>query len=636
MPDREVAAAAADSEHVDGLHRDHDRDPPRTTQLLTPCLASRVPRCLAVEEMILETMSDRVASTSAVDAQIADLTRQIHSLKMTRNSMASISFLPDELIFRIILEYALAMDIYSTKWGRILFVCRRWHNIAVHHAQLWSFFSSGIINRPEWRERSGTHPLSLKFEYPRSDGLEAFISLHDHASRVRSIKMILSTKGFRETFYVLQDEETGFRLPMLECLHLRVCGERTEKAILPPFILKDGLPLLRSVRLTDVDFMGLWHLLSNLTDLELGQLEYPLPVPSLDELFAVLQRSPHLRRLKLDNYLPSDPFSLEKFRHDYGHGFPSSRLALPELEHLELGAPVASLNALLRSLDLPSSTSINLSAKGWYDHTEVSILLVPVRLHLRKSGAPILRSLAIESRALFIKCYTTPTCEAFFLDHEAAHFTFRSYNTRQRAIRTMASRVLDALPLSDLEHLNLLTICDDEITRCTWRTVFRHVPHLESILIGVNDGLMLVLESLLDAIRADARGLSGKKRRRASQGLSPSHWPSRLRLIASHDGKLHGPVETEQVALYVALERLLADYKAIDTPSKPGDVAWQMIEIDLLDRGFDMAYTYADRLFAVVQRLSLEGQNWERLGESPSDISSHSDSDVAEGPSAPQ
>ncbi|KAI0067623.1 hypothetical protein BV25DRAFT_1911519 [Artomyces pyxidatus] len=197
--------------------------------------------------------------------------------------------------------------------------------------------------------------------------------------------------------------------------------------------------------------MGQWHLLSILTDLELGQMEYPLPVPSLDELFAILRRSPHIRRLKLDGYLPSDPISLEKFVHDYGHSFPLNRTPLPELKYSYLGAHVASLNALLRNLDLPSTTSVDLSVRGWYDDTDISVLLVPLCLHLRESGAPVLRSLSIEHNPLTLTCYTTPTCETGFLDPEVSRFTFTSYKTEQRSWQTIASLVLDALPLGNVE-----------------------------------------------------------------------------------------------------------------------------------------------------------------------------------------
>lgn len=76
---------------------------------------------------------ERDVFRDAIDAGIGVLA----DLKTYRNEVAAIAFLPDELLCDIF-YHLLMEDPWSTKWTRVIEVCRRWHRVALDHGRLWS------------------------------------------------------------------------------------------------------------------------------------------------------------------------------------------------------------------------------------------------------------------------------------------------------------------------------------------------------------------------------------------------------------------------------------------------------------------------------------------------------------------
>ncbi|KZV61505.1 hypothetical protein PENSPDRAFT_540298, partial [Peniophora sp. CONT] len=66
---------------------------------------------------------------------------RLQRLKEHRNSVASPMYrLQTEILSDIFLIYARENDeLFNLRWTRLLFVCRRWYNIAMDTQGLWSF-----------------------------------------------------------------------------------------------------------------------------------------------------------------------------------------------------------------------------------------------------------------------------------------------------------------------------------------------------------------------------------------------------------------------------------------------------------------------------------------------------------------
>ncbi|KAI0067596.1 hypothetical protein BV25DRAFT_836848 [Artomyces pyxidatus] len=543
--------------------------------------------------MILETSLERVQQREKFDAQIQELTQWITAIKIQRNGTASISLFPDEILFRIILEYALSMDIFSPEWTKVILVCRRWYDIAIRHTQLWSYLSARHSHPPfrnhfrNFLRRSGAYPLTCVFDDDTDVAVVACATLRSDAHRMRS----LTVEGNLSVAF-----QEVYSFPILE--HLDLKNRQGNAWELPAFIVEGGAPLLHSIRLSDVTFSQ-WDMLSNLTDLSLCQAnQFTSPPPSLAQLLPVLARSPRLRLLKLSGYLQ---------HHDLS--FLSSELdsvSLPELKGLEVKEAISSIDTFLRCLILPATASLNIVAWNVATSPQISSLLVLVRRHLRSPEAPILRSLNIGydiKILLEVAADTSPTCDGFFVanGHPQFSIAFRA-NPTKRATRGIFSRILDALPLDAVVHLN----CRNNVSNNIWSTVFRHIPRLEMVRGHLSAGVLAMVTGLFEAIRQGARGLSGQKRRRAAQGLFSL--PSRLCIVV-------GNSLSNENKCYDQLEQLLVTYRDMAAPFKPQNVAWPSLEVELMAGGnYDIFYR-REKLCAVVQQFSLEGKVWDPVSE---------------------
>ncbi|KAF9059488.1 hypothetical protein BDP27DRAFT_1431306 [Rhodocollybia butyracea] len=87
---------------------------------------------LQLASISVERDSIREAIDSGIDI--------LANLKSYRNAVASISFLPDELLADIF-YHVMMQDPWSSKWTQLILVCRRWNRIAINNGRLWSWIS---------------------------------------------------------------------------------------------------------------------------------------------------------------------------------------------------------------------------------------------------------------------------------------------------------------------------------------------------------------------------------------------------------------------------------------------------------------------------------------------------------------
>ncbi|KAI0048805.1 hypothetical protein FA95DRAFT_1604910 [Auriscalpium vulgare] len=536
-----------------------------------------------------------------LDAHIRDLTQQLLNAKIQRNALLRISSLPDEILFKIMFEYALLMDIFSNKWMGILVVCRRWHEIASSHAQLWSFVKHSRYRRgPDiWDriDKSKDHPLTAVFD--PVDELHAsapYYMLQGHKHRVRSLTLVSGKTAAMERAFQETDS-----LPLLETLAIRNWSE--DNYSLPAFIFDGGAPRLHNIELNGVDFSD-WNKLSNITQLTFTHLRRDHPLLTMDDLLSVLERSPRLRYLNIKTHFPGDTITAV-----------SSSVALPCLEHVELAGRSDSLDTFFQFVTLPARTSLNIKVSNYDSEARwLSGLLVRIRRHLRKPGAPVLCSVSLSgdlmSYCTLVADTIAPARSEF--NDDQPHFILIAYPWRQRFARRIFTQVLDALPLESATHVDLLTQCRRDFTPRTLCTVFQHIPRAEVVRVGVNDGMLAVVEGLMDAVRRGLRGRWGAKRRRATKGIQ---WPTRLHLVASRDGQSDGRNEAQQIQWYDALQALLTEYKAMDAPFKPAGVPWGMLEFTHVEHGYLTVDHYREKLFPLTGSLMLYGRPWDPISE---------------------
>ncbi|KAI0052037.1 hypothetical protein FA95DRAFT_1675547 [Auriscalpium vulgare] len=517
-----------------------------------------------VRQANLSLRSDRLEETAKLDARIRDLTQQLLDVKLQRNALAPIFALPDEVLFRIMFEYAWNMDIFSNKWMGIRSVCRRWYEVADSHAQLWSFvhFSNGTHTRDRMR-KSKNYPLSCIFD-PLHSGTEAQMVVHANCHRLRTLEI---EGGDIEPFHWVFGETQA--LPLLETLSATYSGSKDQHLSL-----------------------------------------------TMDDLLSILKRSPFLCDLIISGCFPTSPQT----------SITDSELVdLPFLERADLSGFSHSLEAFLRALTLPVTTALDITVFARLSAAkELASLLLPIRMHLCRPGAPVLRAICLlGSPALdcTVNAYTIIPPRQLILHAASAQFSlsvFPKDTGRQHIARKIFTQILNALPLKSVSHLDLSLNESRELTQRTFCAVFQHIPRVEVVRIGVNDGMLAVLEGLVDAVRRGPRGRSGARRRKAAKGI---YWPTYLNLDASWNA-LYGLVgvsmipEAQQVQWYDALEAWLAEYKAMDAPDKRAGVPWGTLKFRHVEGVYRTAMSYKERLSPLVEKLII------------SDLSSDSEDDA--------
>ncbi|KAJ4492650.1 hypothetical protein C8J55DRAFT_555620 [Lentinula edodes] len=566
----------------------------------------------------LSSTSEREDMRQAIDSGIDILA----NLKSYRNALASISFLPDELLSDIFYMVMIAEDAWSTMWCRLIFVCRRWHRIVMDNGRFWSWISEGKSFRhgysrmKVWEKRSKGYPLSLKFRNKQSTPL---FTRNSH--RVRLLNVDGPKSDFIHFFGDVRD------LPMLESLHVSLRNSNDQPATpiyLPSFLVQGGAPRLRLLCLDNVSFESgkELQLLANLTHLELTReienREMQPALPSLEDFYNTIKLSPALHSLKIRHYvrIPSAVQHLPL-------------ISLPVLRFLDLNMDIQIVSSILRFLVFPHTTQTSFIAYPTQhdDYIQgVKSLMIHVRRHLRHKDAPVLRSANIVcGNYLAFSFSHNDTCPNSLFASEKPLHRIHLYPASQRENRQMIVKIINALPLEKLVVFDAMQVtCNNiepdtefsqqQFSQETWRTLVRLLPVGITIRIGVNNAMLALLSGAIDAMkRAPDTFPSGRrlKRLHRQQGVG-SLALSNLVLLPSHNipFRLHGTVDTpDQERLYNGLLDHLVKYRDLNTQLKPKGQPLEALLFE--DVRLPFARQFAERLYEVTGVLSYDDIVWD-------------------------
>ncbi|THU76244.1 hypothetical protein K435DRAFT_879484 [Dendrothele bispora CBS 962.96] len=286
----------------------------------------------------------------------------VRDLKTRRNSHASISKLPPEILSTIFLLYrdGTAYHWRTLAWIRVSHICRHWRNVALGCPALWShpnFFMSDSVPEMLLRSKSAPLTIQLTLNYGASKVIEAFHTSLEHIARIRELSLATAGHNFEKLF-----PRTDQAAPHLHKLILNNLSGQSlrEIIILPEDFLNGNAPCLSHLELKDFHLPWSSPLLKNLTTLKLTCLNSQTTLlPTSEQLVEVLGRMPGLETLELKNFLPSSSSSL-------------SEVTLPRLQDVLLGGDVAGCANVLNLISFPYTARMGF--EGMVDRHATSAL----------------------------------------------------------------------------------------------------------------------------------------------------------------------------------------------------------------------------------------------------------------------
>ncbi|KAJ7615936.1 hypothetical protein FB45DRAFT_801558 [Roridomyces roridus] len=510
---------------------------------------------------------------------------QISALKATLNALNPIDTLPNELLSKIFGFYAfLQGPPFDLKWTRVMLVCRRWHDIAVVEQVLWSyvedsFYSPGYVERVIVQmKRSGAAPLTVRIMSMDESNIYSYFLLQ-HAERLRDVDVRGDAVHVIQFMHGLSSHPLSF----LRSLSLDPRYKREEVpgdvvTVFPDAVL-DG----RAPGLTELDISHLtinWGLLRGLTKLSLTQT--PDTNQSGTHILSVLESSPALTSLKLGRVLT------EQIVHQPHHA-----VSLPLLESLWVQDEVQFCTPLIQHLVIPPTARIIIYTLGVQTGSDITHLLVLIRKHIRAPGASTIRWLQLEAhgspstppshlRMAAFSSESVPDALAF----DDASLAINAHPTTGLALRQIMSKILKALPVSTITHLDCRSASHLSVT--SWKYALALLPALESIYLFVNNGALQLFGALTELTETPKTPSAG--------------FPSSLKHIhlLAYVYKLRDDAEDFVPSVLEALRRLLDARVAAGTP-------FPLLDIDEGGDGLKMSAVEWEALFEKVGKMRKHG-----------------------------
>lgn len=552
------------------------------------------------------------------------LTDRLWSIKYEMNALSSISLLPDEILSNIFFIFATEIgDPFDGHWTRVMLVCRKWRELCVAHAALWSYVSACRTFVPglpvnERLRRSSKYTLSLQGHADNFHMANDVISLLTHA-RHRTVLLQLFTKSSTELEYIFSRVP---ELPVLEALKLEVRKSTTSR--IAEKQEESFASRIRALSLTNIGF-GTYHLLSNLTTLELVSREHIGDLPTVDVIFALLLRSPRLITLRLhDNWGNGEDFDDDNI--------PS--VPLDYLQMLDVRDGSYYVELLFRALRMPPMVKLRLQLRdsSWGKEEFLSFMGL-LRRHLRRPGGPMFRSLTLQrlsghelSDAL-IRADIVDTCPPY-VNSRGGDPIFREEDDVLLSVctqyhwpnsdhtSTILTTLLHAIPF-DLASVNVrappvpASPKIAEFGHSAWRTIGMVLPQLKSIEMGMGLGVKNMLRGLMEAMNHSAKvGITGRRRRRlAKRGVVR---PTLLSLGTPgySMGLEHRGWEGWFNDLVVALDR----YRGCTCVDEPGGKLWDTLRFDetiaIGTEEYEEVLPRLHRLSQVVNTLIIGGKSY--------------------------
>ncbi|KAJ7659188.1 hypothetical protein DFH06DRAFT_1472604 [Mycena polygramma] len=393
------------------------------------------------------------------------------------------------IMIRILTIYAVeTQSLFNLKWTKVMYVCHRWHELALAAQPLWKFLDAKHSGLYKHRlviqlKRSGVAPLSLQLHFSNKP-YYAHYAL-EYSERIAQLEVAEAA----QYVYDLIGKLPNFKFPILSSLSLDLSDKKNElQEPLPSALLDGRLPNLRELTLKSIAFP--WTSLSGLESLSLSKCNDSSepPLSGFAGLLQILRACPQLRNLALDLCMPIPvPDQLYATVH------------LPALAWLRLGDLVHSCEALLNHLRLPPKTSIEIFPLGVRNGADIRRLLVPIRKHVRAAGArkPLLLQINRKSNSyctMSLFCDTDPP-NLYKLDFEGYPLALNFHPKSERAFRQIITKVLHAFPRPD-SITQLDARIGPDIQEVSWRALLMLLPSLETVYLTMDATTMNCVEAL--------------------------------------------------------------------------------------------------------------------------------------------
>ncbi|TFY58310.1 hypothetical protein EVG20_g8197 [Dentipellis fragilis] len=289
-------------------------------------------------------------------------------------SESSIQNLPNETLEHIFLELTwiyIPRGVYTLRggqkwihlgWISVTHVSRRWRKVALNNMFLWKTICYDLGRRWVQEILSNTDVL--------------FQIIPEHLSHVRWLHIYADRNAFPQTTF----EHLHRPAPVLFSLIIR-CGEDKPHvvAVVPSDIFAGHTPKLRRIDLSNVFVPWSSPIFKNLP-------HTPDIYPSRADLLVLLEKMPCLEHLRLANVVPKSSLEAAALRAYW-------KVPLPNLQVLHLTGPVYACFDLLRYLDYPSTTSVELicNCEGFVDDT-TGIIASQIARHVAPEDPDVFRA----------------------------------------------------------------------------------------------------------------------------------------------------------------------------------------------------------------------------------------------------
>ncbi|TFY67014.1 hypothetical protein EVG20_g4092 [Dentipellis fragilis] len=332
------------------------------------------------------TIREGMLELARVDRDIQELEGKLRALRLCRNLVVPISFIPPEIIVRFF-SHLRAVDIPSKRgrslgWIRVTHVCHHWRTIALETPTLWADvvvnLRRGAIE--DMLRRAGGAPLVVRDFNPTESARQDVEALASHMSHIR----VLDVTGDRHDLLVPLLDQISASATQLEVLRLRT-------VISTHLVLAGGLhpstrPILRHLFLenTLLDWNSLRQL-SSLVSLELID-SYFIRRPSeptyrltMSKLISILAAMPRLESLTLRCCLPPSAADADDPTR--------TRAILHHLSKLDITLGLANCAAILKRVDISPGAAILLhDLDSSNDPHRLRNLLDVLKAHALPSG----------------------------------------------------------------------------------------------------------------------------------------------------------------------------------------------------------------------------------------------------------
>ncbi|KAJ7112027.1 hypothetical protein C8R43DRAFT_153323 [Mycena crocata] len=432
-----------------------------------------------------------------IDIEIAWHLSRVYALRRHRNNSVPIFRLPNEIIGRIFLLCGEeARERHKLGLLSLILVCRRWHDLARLHRQLWSFIH--VFSHQDGRlipqlNYSHPAPLTIKFDH--------YLEHHSFSILPCTSRFLdLDIRGAPIVLWDFMHQLATYDLPMLERLVLDP-GRIEELAPSFPDEFFQRAPCLRSLGLRDIPLH--WSSLQNLTDISLiSCLESTTShIPTFSSLLSTLRASPKLRTLCLEDVVEFV---------DGSHGLPI--VDLPSLHSLTLHDKADASTQLLQHIAYPVTTRISLHVGPISMVTELAPLFGQLRLHLRAPGAPMLRLFAVvepgtyatgELTQFSVSAYSATSPPLLNEHRHHADMHLFCLPVSQECSHEIAARFLDVLPAAHITHLDARHAA--ALSQDSWAALVALLPAVDSLYLRL-DGEMHALVGALRVLHLERSG----------------------------------------------------------------------------------------------------------------------------------